>query len=106
MAALAFVADYIEHRGPRRLVPRGGDHAERFVQDDVPVSGDELDRLAMDGDPIVIGVDESSLRGRRLAVDSDSSRSDQLIGCAAARDARSRQEAIQPFFVSDRLPAD
>lgn len=104
MAALAFVADHIEHRGPRRLIPRGGDHAEWLVQDDVPVSGDGLDRLAVDGDPIVVGVDENSLRGRRLAVDTDSSRGDQLIGCAAARDAGSRQEAIQPFFVSDRVP--
>jgi hypothetical protein len=69
------------------------------------MSRDRLDRLAVDGDPIVIRIDENSFGRRSLAVDTNPSRCDQLIRGAAARYAGSRQESIQAFLVSDRVPA-
>jgi hypothetical protein len=68
--------------------------------------GDRFYGLPVDGDLVVVGIDENAFGRRGLAVDANASRRDQLVRGAAAGDAGAREEAVQPFLVSDRPLVD
>src|SRR6202022_2736184 len=60
---------------------------------------DRSDSLAVNSDAVMFRIDEHAGRGRLFAVDAHGSRSDELVSGAPARHSRSRQIAIQSFFL-------
>ncbi|OLC01505.1 MAG: hypothetical protein AUI15_05455 [Actinobacteria bacterium 13_2_20CM_2_66_6] len=71
MPGSALVAHHVQHAGPTRFVPGGCDHAQRFVEQDVPVARNRLHRLAIDGHAIVVGVYQHAFRRCRATVYMD-----------------------------------
>ena len=55
--------------------------------------------IAIDGDFVGIRVDQKPGGGGTLSVDADRAGSDQLVRCAPAGHAGSREEPIQAFLV-------
>jgi hypothetical protein len=57
-----------------------------------------LDGAPINRDLVLVGIDEEAGRWRTLAVDANSPGRDQLVSGAAAGDAGSREEPVQPLL--------
>src|SRR5690242_6201078 len=97
-------SDDVEHGRARRLVTRGRDHAERFVEHQVAMAGRRLDGAAVNRDVVAVRIDEHPGLRRALAVDADRTGGDEGIRGTAAGDARARKEPVQTLARAPSSP--
>ena len=89
------VAQVVHHRRAAAVVGDRGDAALGLVEQDVEV-GLGVDALAVDRDPVGVGVDLGAELADDLAVDRDPARDDELLGLAPRRHPGLGQVALQP----------
>ena len=81
--------------GPALLVAHRRDHAARLVQHEVALLRVELHGRAVDGDLVGDRVDARAELGHDAPVHLDASGDDEVLGDAAARDARGRERLLE-----------
>ena len=95
----AVARDQISHARALLRIAHGGEVAGRLVEHQVHGALVERDGHAVDLDVVAVGVDLGAQFGRDLAVNSHAAGGHQVLRPAAARNARTRQKALQAHGV-------
>ena len=79
------------------LVVSGNDITSGLVEEDGRLARLEADRAAVDLDVLAVGVGLRADLGAH-AVDGDATARDDVLGCAAAAEAGTREDLLETFF--------